>query len=251
MKALVRSPIFQTVTGFLVAGYMHLVRVSTRWNLVSPPDVDAAWRGDAGPGGIIVCLWHSRLMMAYSVWRKECRPAAILVSRSSDGEFVAQAAERLGNVVMRGSTRNPKKDKGKGGGVAYRDMLEFVADGGCMCMMPDGPRGPRMRARLGAVKLAAATQAPLLPHSASTRWRIVFKSWDRFVLPLPFSRGEIHWGPVIAPPATDADADALEAKRQELEAAMIAINQSVDDAVGAEPIEPGPPLPAAKRAEPT
>ena len=84
----------------------------------------------------------------------------------------------------------------------------------------DGPRGPIYQTKTGPVKLAAMTGEPvgnfyLLPERA---W--VLGSWDRFMVPKPFSRVVVSWGRKVAAPAADADAETLEAKRLELNAAM-------------------------------
>ncbi len=221
--------------GWLVAAYMRLIRVTTRWDVQGLEHIKPVWeRG----GGLVACLWHSRLMLAYSSWPLDAQKAGILISRSNDGEFVAKASRRLNLAVMRGSTRNPKKDKGKGGAVAYREMLDFVRSGGCMCMMPDGPRGPRQRARAGAVKLAQAAQVPLHAFSCTTKWRIMFNSWDRFVLPLPFGRGVIVWNAPIDPPALDATDIELEGVRRLLETRLNEATAQADTAVGGNVVEP-------------
>jgi hypothetical protein len=84
----------------------------------------------------------------------------------------------------------------------------------------DGPRGPIYQTKMGPVKLAQMTQEEtsifhVLPERAWT-----LNSWDRFLIPKPFSRVIVSWSRAVAPPATDADAAALEAKRQELNEAI-------------------------------
>ncbi len=247
VKRLLRSQTVQAILGRFIALYMRLIRATTRWHVEGIEHIEPVWREG---GGVVACLWHSRLMMGFSSWPRDAQRVGILISRSSDGEFVAKAAERLNFAVMRGSTRNPKKDKGKGGTVAFREMLDFVTNGGCMCVMPDGPRGPRMRARGGAVKLAHATQSPLFALGLTTKWRIVFKSWDRFVLPLPFGRGVIVWSQPIAPPEPGASDEALEAMRQDLEDRLNAATTRADEAVGGAVIQPAPVDPRVFLANP-
>ena len=84
----------------------------------------------------------------------------------------------------------------------------------------DGPRGPIYQTKSGPVRLAAMAGEEmrcfyLLPQRA---W--VMKSWDRFLVPLPFSRVVVSWTRAVQPPATDADAAALENKRVELNEAL-------------------------------
>jgi hypothetical protein len=93
----------------------------------------------------------------------------------------------------------------------------------------DGPRGPRRAAKSGVAILAARTQVPILPNAfaASAAWRL--RSWDRFVVPKPFSRILCAYGPPIAPPA-DESAESIEAKRLEVEAALNTLQTELDEA---------------------
>jgi len=171
------------------------------------------------------------------------QPIAVLVSRSAHGDLITRTADRLDVGTIRGSSRNRKKrDKDKGGAEAYEKMVEFVAQGGCMGLTPDGPRGPRYRAAPGAARLAGETGAPVLIMGWSTRWRIVFGSWDRVILPLPFSKGAIVWGEPVRPPQGVATEQGVEQVRAEIESRLNAANQAADEACGVSPIEPAPPL---------
>jgi lysophospholipid acyltransferase (LPLAT)-like uncharacterized protein len=119
-------------------------------------------------------------------------------------------------------------------------MLEHLKTGGCMAVTPDGPRGPRMRAGIGAVRLAQLSGAPMILFAWSTSKRVVFKSWDRFVLPLPFGEGVIVWGGLIHAPRNSSDAE-LAALREKLEHDLIAITQEADRLAGVPVIEPADP----------
>ena len=100
-----------------------------------------------------------------------------------------------------------------------------------------GPRGPRMRSGDGPLIVAKLSGKPILPYALSTRNRIIFKSWDRFMLPLPFGRGAIIYGEPIRLDKR-ADSDAIEAARAQLEASTIAANMRADSLMGKEIIEP-------------
>ena len=245
-KGFLRRSWVQSTLGFVLAGYMGLVKTTTRWTVRGRDAIEPIWEGRQG---VIGCVWHARVLMTIAGWPKDVQPATILISRSPDGEFVAHAARHHGIGVIRGSARNPKKDKEKGGTAASRAIVDHVAGGGCIAVTPDGPRGPRMRASLGAVRLARATGAPMMAYAWSTSGRIVFGSWDRFILPLPFSRGVIVWKGPIAPPTPDADDAALDAVRLELETLMNAAAAEADEASGKPVIEPAP-APTPRTAAP-
>jgi hypothetical protein len=120
-----------------------------------------------------------------------------------------------------------------------------------MGMTPDGPKGPRMRAKLAPVQVAKLAQAPMICLAWSTNWRVVFDSWDRFILPLPFGRGALIWSDPIAPPSPDASDAEMEAVRRKLETEMNRIAAEADRLAGVPVIEPAEPKGASKseRAE--
>jgi lysophospholipid acyltransferase (LPLAT)-like uncharacterized protein len=102
---------------------------------------------------------------------------------------------------------------------------------------PDGPRGPRMRATDGIVTVARVSGVPIIPCSYSARWRSVLGTWDRFVIPLPFTRGVIVWGEPIHI-ERDADAAQLNSARLAVEAGLNAVTNQADSAMGVETVEP-------------
>ena len=80
---------------------------------------------------------------------------------------------------------------------ALREMVKLVRSGGYVGITPDGPRGPRMRASEGVVAAARLTGVPVVPLGISTTRRRLLNSWDRFLLPMPLSRGVFVWGDPI------------------------------------------------------
>ena len=236
LKRLLRSEPVQAVLTALLAGYMRLVRATTRWEVRGLETVQPVWREGKG---VIGTFWHGRVLMSIAAWPENAQRPAILISRSPDGAFIARAIRRLGYQVIRGSARNQRKNKDKGGSAAFRHMLRHVQEGGCMALTPDGPRGPLMQASPGAVRLARLSGAPIVCLSWSTRWRLVLPSWDRLVLPLPFGRGVLVWkGPLRVP--GDADAQDMEKARLLLQNALRAGTDEADTACGHKVIEAQP-----------
>ena len=121
-----------------------------------------------------------------------------LISPSVDGEIGAMMVRRLGGQVIRGSSTST-------GARALRDYYEaLVKEGVSPVITPDGPRGPRFEFKPGAILLAQMSGRPILPmaYAASRAWLI---KWDKFVLPVPFSRIVIAIGaPRYVPRVTDA-----------------------------------------------
>jgi lysophospholipid acyltransferase (LPLAT)-like uncharacterized protein len=235
VKSLLKSGPVQAMIGTLLGGYMGLVGATTRFERLGLEHIEPIRQGGKG---LIGAIWHGRIMLSPAMWPKGAQPAKVLISRSGEGDAIARAAALNGIGAIRGSSLNMKKrEKSKGAMSSFREMVRHIRGGGCMAIMPDGPRGPRMRIGLGPLMVAQMSGAPILPATWSTRWAIQFGSWDRFLLPLPFGRGVIAYGAPITVPR-DADAGQLEALRADLEARAVALTQEADRLCGREVIEP-------------
>jgi lysophospholipid acyltransferase (LPLAT)-like uncharacterized protein len=172
---------------------------------------------------VLFCIWHNRLalsMKAYSIFGRRHHQAAGLaglVSASRDGAFLAAILERFGIQPVRGSSsrRGPQ---------ALLELTTWAERGYDLAITPDGPRGPRYVVQDGAMALAQVTGLPIVPASYHLQWKIQLKSWDRFQIPLPFSRCEIIIGQVMRVPREASDAER-ESLRQQLEAELRAITR--------------------------
>lgn len=163
------------------------------------------------PARGIFCFWHRCTLPAGWYFRKfRC---SILISQSFDGELIARTLGLLGYGAVRGSSS-------RGGAVGLMALREVLERGDPVVFTADGPRGPIYETKMGPVKLASVTGERigsfyLLPERAWT-----LSSWDRFLVPLPFSRVVVSWSQRIDPPTPDADPATLEAKREELNQAL-------------------------------
>lgn len=229
-----RSKAIQASLGWILAAYMVLVKYTTRWT-VERADVSAPVIGNGK--GLIALTWHSRFLMLNSAWKKKWQLPHVLISLSRDGALVSYTTRFLGLKTIRGSARKAGSLKSKGGSTAMRHMIAALDDGACIVITPDGPRGPRQRLGAGPLKLAKLSGYPILPCTFSVKNRIAFRSWDRFIFPLPFGRGRIIWG---TPVYIDADADdrALEKYREQIEAEMNIFLADADRAMGHASIDP-------------
>ncbi len=236
LKSILGNSIVQFLIGRTIGLYMLFTAATTRWKSVNRAAAEPFWRERTR---LILCVWHGRFPQAHQMWRpKGANKALFLISRSREGEIAANAARMVGAQPVRGSAAKGGADKG--GFEAGRELIRLIESGRTAGLTPDGPRGPRMRARLGPVNVARLAQAPMLPMAWSTRWRIVFGSWDRFILPLPFGPGALVWADPIPPPPLDADAATLEACRLKLEQELNRISAEADRLSGAPVIEPAP-----------
>ncbi|HSR10730.1 MAG TPA: lysophospholipid acyltransferase family protein, partial [Thermodesulfobacteriota bacterium] len=144
----------------------------------------------------------------------------MMVSRHRDGEFIARAVKLFGIDSLRGSTT-------QGGTAALRAMIRFYRDGANLAITPDGPQGPRHVVQPGVIELARQTGGPILPVTYSASRKKVFASWDRFILPYPFSRVVFIWGePLLVPRETDRT--SLEEIRLILEERLKRITEEAD-----------------------
>ena len=234
LKKLMNLRPVQIALALLLAGYMGLVRRTTRW---SSEHIEIRNALQKSGEGFIACAWHSRFLMTTAGWSKMAQKPHVLISRSRDGNLVAYTSRILRLGVIRGSRRGKLTEKNKGGAGAMREMVSTLAGGDVIFMTPDGPRGPRMRMGEGPLRLAKISGAPVLAYGLSTSNKILFNSWDRFMLPLPFGRGRIVWGgPVwVDKDASDTDIERLRGKLEDM---LNTATQSADTYVGNEPVLP-------------
>ncbi len=167
----------------------------------------------------IMAIWHSRIML-FSYFFKGMNGSA-LVSRSDDGEIIARILQAQGHETVRGSTS-------KGGMRAMSKLIKDLKNKRRPgAIIPDGPRGPRFQVQPGVIMLAKKTGYPIIPASYSAKKIKVFSSWDRFILPYPFTRCRMVYGKLISVPA-DADSVGLENCRKALENELNRITKSAD-----------------------
>ena len=213
LKALGKNIVVLKGLGLILAGYLRLVRVTSRVTY-DPPDMPEQLRKNAP---LVAALWHGQhLMIPYA--KPADMPFAVLISRHRDGEINAIVAERLGAETIRGSGDHNREFLRKGGVGAFKAMLHALRDGYNIVMTADVPKVSQV-AGLGIVMLARASGHPIYPTAIATSRRIKLNSWDSSAVNLPFSRGAVVMGEPIRVPA-DADDAMLEAVRLHVEAQL-------------------------------
>lgn len=211
---------------WLAAQYIRLIWLTGRWETLNG-HIPAEYWDQKRP--FIMAFWHGRMLMMIPLW-PNAMPFNMLASRHRDGQLIVRTAAYFGIGSIDGSTT-------RGGAQALRAILRSLRDGGCVGITPDGPRGPRMQVTPGVVNIARLSGCPIIPvcFASSSRWLV--KSWDRFAVTFPFSRGVFAWGePIFV--AKDLDADAMEAMRLHVQAVMIAQAAQVDGHMGVEAVSP-------------
>lgn len=168
-------------------------------------------------GAVIVPFWHYSFFYIFYHLRRY--PAAVMVSASRDGEYIARIAERLHFQPVRGSSNRL-------GSQALKNLLGVIRSGGNVGMVADGSQGPPRRLQPGAVFLASKTGAPLIPIVWAAEKYMAFQSWDRTVLPLPFSRIVMRYGKPLTVPG-GVRKEGMEEYRRQLEETMNAMYEQV------------------------
>ncbi len=209
----------QRAIAAVLFGLEWLLTKSLRFEWVDHSELS----GRAADRPIIYCIWHNRLALSMYLHRTHVRRShpnpnlAALVSASKDGALLAAILERFNAQPVRGSSS-------RRGQQALLELLTWSEKGYDLAITPDGPRGPRYSIQRGIMTLAQITGHPISPVSFSCASKITLRSWDRFVIPLPFSRCRIQLGkPILVPKnASEEDRTAL---RESLRQAMLAITQ--------------------------
>ncbi|NPA15774.1 MAG: lysophospholipid acyltransferase family protein, partial [Deferribacteres bacterium] len=136
-------------------------------------------------GKAIYAFWHNRFFPL--IMENRGSGVVVLVSQSRDGDLIDAVLRRFGFNTVRGSSS-------KGAVSALKALVKEIERGRSVAIMPDGPRGPRYEVKEGVVALSRLTGVPIVPVSVvySSYWEL--NSWDRFMIPRPFSKVVIGYG---------------------------------------------------------
>ncbi len=165
-------------------------------------------------GTVLLCTWHQQFFSAICHFQnyKVFNPS-IMISQSSDGEIVAGVAERTGWNTVRGSSSRD----GRG---ALKKMIANLKESKLAAHVVDGPRGPSGKVKVGVIRLAHATDAVIVPFSVSAEKAWYFNSWDKFLLPKPYTKVLLHFGKIIKFDRVK-DREIFEEQRKQLEEIML------------------------------
>ncbi len=130
-------------------------------------------------GRLLVAGWHRGMIV--NAYHFRDRQAGLMVSSSRDGDLIAAVMRHL-------NFYNPRGSSTRGGTAALDELVDYVRQGHPGGLSTDGPKGPPYVSKPGIIKLAARSQAPLLPYACDAWPCYEFNSWDRTFLPLPLSR---------------------------------------------------------------
>lgn len=204
-----------TLVGWLGAG---LIRATAATLRVVVEDESGLVADPRQPEPVIFALWHNRMFLMPWFYRRlfPSRRIRCLVSASQDGEMIARVLAGFDMDSARGSSSRRGKE-------ACRELADHLAQGSDVAITPDGPRGPCYQAQLGVVGLAALTARRVVPVTLrlDSHWQL--RSWDRFMIPRPFSRCVLRLGKPMTFDGAARD-ELLEKGRSELEERLNASN---------------------------
>ena len=165
-------------------------------------------------GRVLLCVWHQQFFPAIRYFKNyQAYAPALMISRSADGDLIAGVASRTGWRPARGSSS-------KGGKSAMMEVIDKLKETGLAAHIMDGPRGPVGKVKAGAISIALAADAVIVPFyvSADSAW--YFNSWDKFFIPKPFANVTLRYDRMIRVEPPDGEAE-FEALRHHVENIMI------------------------------
>jgi lysophospholipid acyltransferase (LPLAT)-like uncharacterized protein len=168
---------------------------------------------------LVYASWHQRFFPGITFFSTR-KPIAIIISKSLDGEMVARAVDILGWYPVRGSSS-------RGGKQALEKIKELALAQYKIGHIVDGPRGPFGVVKPGLIKIAQAADLPIVPTITSAQRKWIFNSWDRFMVPKPFSRIIIKFGDAIHIPS-EMNKEEFEEKRLFVEKQMKVLYEDTD-----------------------
>jgi lysophospholipid acyltransferase (LPLAT)-like uncharacterized protein len=229
-RPLTRSEAGQRAAGWLIARYLRLVHRTGRWRFIG---LERRGRDRLDNEACLVLSWHNRLALLPFIWDTDARPLTVLTSSHRDGQLVSRVCASFGiaSIAVNSSAADTQ---------AARAVARALRAGSFIGVAPDGPRGPRLRINETVLPLARFAGGRIALVTYAARRRIVLRSWDRFHLPLPFTRGVFLFTPGVRLAADMDEAEAEKARRR-VERALRRLTDLADRMVGNAPTEPPTP----------
>ncbi len=188
---------------------LKIVSLTWRFEVIAEEGVTPILEGQKSPAEIY-CFWHQCVFPCTVYFRHS--HAVILISRSFDGELVTRILKMFGFDAVRGSSSRGARE-------GLLGLKQIIETGRTAIFTADGPRGPIYQTKMGPIKLAQMTGSPIGAFHLEPERAWVLSSWDRFLIPKPFTRICVSWARQTHVPA-DLAAEGFEPKRQELTAAI-------------------------------
>jgi len=214
-KAILKMKMVRFLGSYFAAAYIAVIYLTTRWITIGEEIPKTLWKNEQS---FILAFWHNRLLMMPKIWSTN-KVFYMLVSQHRDGVLISRAINQFGVQTIAGSST-------KGGVSAFKRMLTVLKTGCYVGITPDGPHGPRRKVQEGVISLARISDVPIIPAAYSISRCCILNTWDKFMIPLPFSQGVFVWGKPLTLSRDANDVDQLLFK----EMVETAINNVTDEA---------------------
>lgn len=216
LKKILRSSLTKAILAWISYAYLWLVFKTTRWSYIGLEHLEHLMKTNTP---FIAAFWHGRLAMMPFIWRWN-KPFYMLLSEHEDGRFIAKVVSYHNIKSIYGSST-------RGGAQAAFSCIKELKQGHSIGITPDGPKGPRHEASMGLMHIARLSGAPIMPVSYALKRHRFLKTWDKFLVPIPFSKGVYVIGEPILISHTKDD-EALDASRALLALALIKAETDAD-----------------------
>lgn len=207
MRALLEK-LLAPVISFLIANFLRLSFATTRWRASGAQEMyDLVERG----APVIIVCWHQRLMYAPVSWDRNRGEACTLRSMSQAGRISGGVQRRLGFISIAMDEDQPNFN-------ASRKIAKLMKSGVSLGITADGPEGPPRVLKTAVLEWARLTGAPIFMFSFSTKSHWNWKTWDRLMFPLPFTKGVLvheKWDGQVSRKLTDEQMETLRQKLEE------------------------------------
>lgn len=211
LQRFLSSKAFASAVGSVMAGYIKLVRSTSRLQDDPPGFIDRALPETP----LVIAMWHGQGLLLPFIRPREDIKVAIMVARHIDGDIVDQTLKHFGMTTIRGAGAG-RKGKDKGGFAALRACMTALRDDTTVALTGDIPPGPARKSGPGLPTLAKLSGRAIMPCAVVTNRYFKLNTWSGFTVNLPFSRMVMAGGDLIRVPR-HATAEELEVARQQLE----------------------------------
>ena len=197
-KKIITNFFIQNILVLLAILYIQFVKFTSKIRIENNNYPNEYWK-DEKP--FILAFWHSQLMMVSFSWSYK-KKINILASGHSDGRFGA----KVGNFFKLNNIQTSNKNKN----LSLRPVFQLLKSRQYIGITPDGPRGPKEKVPEGIIKIAKSTNVPIIPLGYWSSRNFTLRSWDSFLITLPFSKCNFVWGEAVKIPQNLKDNEIID-----------------------------------------
>ena len=172
------SELVFNIVASMIFIYLKLAYFTSRWHFIMPENIDEEKLDNEN--GLFFAIWHNRLAYSMYIFRNY-KNAFGLTSPHSDGKIIGKLIVMMSHEIIQGSTN-------KNSNSAVKEIIKQITNGGKIVVTPDGPRGPVYKNGSVITKIASKYNKKVIPVSCHASRYFELRSWDKMMLPKPFSK---------------------------------------------------------------